>query len=158
MTKNPEEIKKGLECCGPSIFRACSKCPYSCEMETPGGEKAYFCSENLIRDTKWLVQQLEAQLPRWISVKEKLPEEEEPVLILVKETEHYGLKLEFKKVYWCQYLAIWDGEEWYTTWCNGCRKISDTAKEPYADDYAVTHWMPLPEPPKENGGKENDCK
>lgn len=88
-------------------------------------------------------------MPRWISVEERLPEGEDPVLILVKETEHYGLHKEKSKVYYCQYLAYWDDEEWYTTWCNGCRKITDTANEPNADDYEVTHWMPLPEPPKE---------
>lgn len=88
-------------------------------------------------------------MPRWISVEERLPEDEDPVLILVKETEHYGLHKEKSKVYYCQYLAYWDDEEWYTTWCNGCRKITDTANEPNADDYEVTHWMPLPKAPKE---------
>ena len=92
---------------------------------------------------------LEEGKPQWISVKDRLPDGEDPVLIFVKETEHYGLHKEKRKVYYCQYLAYWDGDEWLTTWCNGCRKISDTAKEPYADDYEVTHWMPLPEPPKE---------
>lgn len=96
-----------------------------------------------------LIEDLDKRVPRWISVEERLPEGEDPVLILVKETEHYGLNNEKSKVYYCQYLAYWDDEEWYTTWCNGCRKISDTAKEPYADDYEVTHWMPLPEPPEE---------
>lgn len=74
MTKSPEEIKRGLECCGPSPFKACRKCPYSFEMESPGGEKVYYCSGNLVRDANWLVQQLEAQVPRWISVEERLPE------------------------------------------------------------------------------------
>lgn len=90
-----------------------------------------------------------SMMTRWISVKDRLPTGEDPVLILVKETEHYGYNKEKRKVYYCQYLAYWDGDEWFTTWCNGCRKISDTAKEPYADDYEVTHWMPLPKPPKE---------
>ena len=95
------------------------------------------------------IRQLESQVPKWISVEERLPGTEDPVLILVKETEHYGLHKEKSKVYYCQYLAYWDDDEWYTSWCNGCRKISDTAKEPNADEYEVTHWMPLPEPPKE---------
>lgn len=105
--------------------------------------------EDHIGDITKKVERLEAQVPKWISVEERLPGTEDPVLILVKETEHYGLHKEKSKVYYCQYLAYWDDDEWYTSWCNGCRKISDTAKEPNEDEYEVTHWMPLPEPPKE---------
>lgn len=133
--KTPDEIKKGLECCTVPL---CAECPYdsdpSCVVKN--------------EDALAYIQQLESKVPKWISVKDHMPIGEDPVLILVKETEHYGLYKEKKKIYYCQYLAYWDGDEWFTTWCNGCRKISDTAKEPYADDYEVTHWMPLPEPPE----------
>ena len=141
--KTSEEIKKGLECCFNQENKdfVCDECPYDSAGSTCG---------DLFGDALALIQQLEAQVPRWISVEERLPEGEDPVLILVKETEHYGLHKEKSKVYYCQYLAYWDDEEWYTTWCNGCRKITDTANEPNADDYEVTHWMPLPEGPKED--------
>ena len=138
--KKPEEIKKGLECCNQKCVGD-KFCPYD--------EYSNACENTLHKDALALIQQLEAQVPRWISVEERLPEGEDPVLILVKETEHYGLHKEKSKVYYCQYLAYWDDEEWYTTWCNGCRKITDTANEPNADDYEVTHWMPMPEAPKE---------
>ena len=139
--RQPEEIKMGLECCGENdCHNSWQECPYWEEAD---------CSTLLMKDALAYIRQLEAQVPKWISVEERLPEGEDPVLILVKETEHYGLNKEKRKVYFCQYLAYWDGDEWFTAWCNGCRKISDTAKEPYADDYEVTHWMPLPEPPKE---------
>ena len=139
--KKPEEIKKGLECCNQKCVGD-KFCPYD--------EYSNACENTLHKDALAYIQQLEAQVPRWISVEERLPEGEDPVLILVKETEHYGLHKEKSKVYYCQYLAYWDDEEWYTTWCNGCRKITDTANEPNADDYEVTHWMPLPEAPKED--------
>lgn len=139
--KTPDEIKMGLECCfnEDNLDFVCGECPY---------DEA--CSEcgNLFGDALNYIQQLEAKVPKWISVNDDMPTGEDPVLILVKETEHYGLQKEKRKVYYCQYMAYWDGDEWFTTWCNGCRKISDTAKEPYADDYEVTHWMPLPEPPE----------
>ena len=138
--KKPEEIKKGLECCNQKCVGD-KFCPYD--------EYSNACENTLHKDALAYIQQLEAQVPRWISVEERLPEGEDPVLILVKETEHYGLHKEKSKVYYCQYLAYWDDEEWYTTWCNGCRKITDTANEPNADDYEVTHWMPMPEAPKE---------
>lgn len=128
--KKPEEIKRMLVTC--------------LELNMPPDVQ-----HMAMKDALAYIQQLEAQVPRWISVEERLPEGEDPVLILVKETEHYGLHKEKSKVYYCQYLAYWDDEEWYTTWCNGCRKITDTANEPNADDYEVTHWMPLPEAPKE---------
>ena len=89
-------------------------------------------------------------MSKWISVKDRLPPDLEEVLILVKETEFYGQYKEFSKYYFCQYIGCVDDGEWYTVWCNGHRYIKDTAKEPYADKLEVTHWMPLPEPPKED--------
>lgn len=130
-----EKVKLAVKRCG--LDSECVGCPYENQH----------CSE-LDRDIITVIDCLEAKVPRWISVKDDMPTGLDPVLILVKETEHYGLQKENRKVYYCQYMAYWDVDEWFTTWCNGCRKISDTAKEPYADDYEVTHWMPLPEAPK----------
>lgn len=163
--KKPEEVKKVTpKCpwCGAEMrFDADSiHVWFKCDNCLAASPKAYRIWDTGLKTAEnWAVnesialdriQQLEAQVPRWISVEERLPEGEDPVLILVKETEHYGLHKEKSKVYYCQYLAYWDDEEWYTTWCNGCRKITDTANEPNADDYEVTHWMPLPEAPKED--------
>lgn len=86
---------------------------------------------------------------QWISVKDRLPDDLEEVLILVKETEFYGQYKEFSKSYFCQYIGCVDDGEWYTVWCHGHRYIKDTAKEPYADKLEVTHWMPLPELPQD---------
>ena len=83
-------------------------------------------------------------MPKWISVEERLPDDLEEVLILVKETEFYGQYKEFSKSYFCQYIGCVDDGEWFTVWCHGHRYIKDTAKEPYADKFEVTHWMPLP--------------
>lgn len=91
----------------------------------------------------------EAAQPKWISVEEKLPEELEDVLILVKETEFYGVNNEFSKSYLYQYVGQYDGE-WYTVYCHGHRYINDTAKQPNADRLEVTHWMPLPPGPNDN--------
>ena len=91
----------------------------------------------------------ETYLPKWISVEERLPDDLEEVLILVKETEFYGQYKEFSKSYFCQYIGCVDDGEWFTVWCHGHRYIKDTAKEPYADKFEVTHWMPLPPSPQE---------
>lgn len=141
MKKTPDEIKKGLEICSNDTMLCYEKCPYFSSISN-----GVDCAVEMKADALAYIEQLEAKVPKWISVKDQMPTGEDPVLILVKETEHYGWQKEKWKVYYCQYMAYWDGDEWFTTWCNGCRKISDTAKEPYADDYEVTHWMPLPEP------------
>ena len=139
--KTPDEIKTGVEFCTPKVVSGNLK---TCDLDCPYRVEGVWCRNALAHDTLEYIERLETKVPKWISVKDQVPSGEDPVLILVKETEHYGLNKEKRKVYYCQYLAYWDGEEWFTTWCNGCRKISDTANEPYADDYEVTHWMPMP--------------
>ena len=70
----------------------------------------------------------------WISVEERLPTEEEyrdeygeliPILVCEKDTQY-------------PYRAMYDGTEWG----DGLMKIR-----------GITHWMPLPEPPKMKGGE-----
>jgi len=75
------------------------------------------------------IEELLAAVPKWVSVEERLPEKHVEVLIC---TEDYGKnELGFANT------AVWDGSEWIETWN---RKESI----PY-----VSHWMPLPAPPKE---------
>ena len=62
--------------------------------------------------------------PKWISVKERLPVTFENVLVC---TKHEML------------ICHHDGDEWVVTY--------DGEYAGY--DYDITHWMPLPEPPKE---------
>lgn len=69
--KTPEEIKKALECCG---MLGCKECPYA-----GGGSECI--EKQLHRDAYAYIQQLEDHIrdlakmvPRWISVKERLPE------------------------------------------------------------------------------------
>ncbi len=59
--------------------------------------------------------------PKWISVKDRLPEPGSYVLVFTDDH--------------CDYTAHYDGY-W---WLSGKPALS----------YKVTHWMPLPEPPKE---------
>ena len=62
-------------------------------------------------------------IQRWIPVTERLPEELKPVLTLNEEG------------YFSE-CGRWTGRRWETTW-------------EFEDLTGVTHWMPLPEPPKE---------
>ena len=76
-------------------------------------------------------------MSEWISVKEKFPEFEQLVL-----TEGNSGLVVMERV--------WNEEGWYWS-AAGYWGMSDL-REPdeYEEgDYEPTHWMPLPEPPKE---------
>lgn len=119
MQKTPDEIMKGLVCCKPiwknDHWKTCDRnCPYVAE--------AVHCRTMLNGDALALIQQLEARVPRWISVEERLPEHMDDVLV------------------WVGGLAE-----------IGCHDENDDCWElyTYVGDGTVTHWMPLPKPPKE---------
>ena len=63
---------------------------------------------------------------RWIPVTERLPEHEDAVLCFIKNGQQDILQFD-------KFENLWVGMQW-------------TYKR-----HAVTHWMPLPEPPKEKG-------
>ena len=85
----------------------------------------------------------------WISVKDKLPDEEEEVLLLVREVEHYGRHAK-KGTYIVGIFTGWRADgEWATTYCNGYKRIQEENEKSTYCEHTVTHWMPLPEPPKE---------
>ncbi len=88
-----------------------------------------FSLEHLCSSALEYIHQLESAQPKWISVEERLPEEEGMYIVYITRikgdafigTDHYDL------------FNHWCGEGWY-------------------DGRCVTHWMPfsiLPEPPKE---------
>ena len=108
--------------------------------------------------------------PHWISVKERLPEVEKRVLLL---TEHEGcfskkvyrnvtcgfyedgkMNTETSKVYWDVYdmgLEYDEAQDAYLVpegWVEECLAERDECTCMVLG-YKVTHWMPLPEPPKE---------
>ena len=73
--------------------------------------------------------------PKWISVKDRLPEDEELVLILYKNGAMF--------VGYCgkQYCDF--ERRWRIKTALNSTKLLNLGR--------VTHWMPLPEPPKEDG-------
>ena len=92
--------------------------------------KNYFIAEFLIengvtvQDCLKEKQATSDKTSEWISVKDRLPEDWCPVLVMVRETE-MPLLGSYRE-------NVWFHEMWNTTFING----------------AVTHWMPLPQPPK----------
>ena len=84
----------------------------------------------------WIEQERKAMLkslPKWISVKEHLPEKPYGCLLLVWDSPYDGGD-DFLNYF--PRFAGWDGERW---------NDSDGQQVPFEVEY----WMPLPEPPKE---------
>ena len=177
MWKTPEETKKSLECCYSSVepIMRCEQCPYYgsvvCKMHLHTDALALIQqlqAENAEKDAR--IQQLEAenaqllekadrfskvafeqnmvilgkqdiitkqerrranyeseiwqlkqQMPRWISVEERLPERDKEVLCLFVYPEGTSV---CQNVYYGSGHWLGEGDH-------------------------VTHWMPLPELPKE---------
>lgn len=117
--KTPDEIKKGLACCAKASLEECDHCPY-------GNDCDIFEACNLYRDALAYITQLEARVPKWISVKERLPEDYKDVLVIVRNNGALFTII--------AYLTI--GGIWVH---KGFGRVIGV----------VTQWMPLPEPPKE---------
>lgn len=123
--KKPEEIKRGLECCARGGI-ACCECPY---VERQEDDISSDCVESLRMDSLDIIRRLEAKMPKWISVKDRLPED-------VKDKEGYFINyLVYSPEYGSVDIAnyIQEADMWV---CLGV-------------PVNVTHWMPLPEPPEE---------
>lgn len=123
MMKTPEEIKKGIECCIKYLAcvptsECCDDCPYigSCS--------------SLEKDALAYIQQLEAKVPKWISVKERLPENEQ---IVIGYTPCDGF------MFVGYYVKNCNWKQWY---------IITAMRSTKCMNKRVTHWMPLPEPPE----------
>lgn len=118
--KSHEEIKKGLECA------LCDEPADLCGEDCPcwsAYSPAEMRQDEHVSDALAYILQLEAQVPRWISVEEKLPEERAVVLV-VREENLYGREV---TIGWTR-CGKWE--------------LPIGAK--------ITHWMPLPEPPEVN--------
>lgn len=117
--KTPEEIKHALECCASVGACIIDRCEYYL-----GGN--LMCTRELTRDALEYINELEAKAPRWISVKERLPEE--GVWVLTRDI--YG-KIRNSSLY-----VLRDGTNMF--WPNRLFPGKH-----------ITHWMPILEVPEE---------
>lgn len=123
--KTPDKIKNGLEHCCEA---GCKHCPYKddCHLSDGGSE--------LAADALAYIQQLEAQVPKWISVEERMPEDGVNVLVYAigcNEPSVIAMSNHIHSMYG------YNIEGWRAPW------------QYFFHEYKITHWMPLPEPPKE---------
>ncbi len=93
-------------------------------------EEAYYCSIEEMADhliTCGVTLDNQVSSSKWIPVTERLPEEYEPVLVYDPSMDHGQYVME----------ATWSVDGWMTEF------DFDHDENP-----GITHWMPLPEPPK----------
>lgn len=146
-----DEIVKALRCFASEdncpLDECNEKCPYWMEIDkydidNPNAEISDV--HQLCRAAADLLEQ-DAKKNRWISVKDKLPDEEEDVLLLVREVEHYGRHAEKRNVYHWVFTGWHVDDEWATTYCHGYKRIKEENKKSTYCEHTVTHWMPLPD-------------
>ncbi len=130
--KTPDEIKKGLECCGNAVECSVVLCPYWNECD----KDDIYAVE---RDALAYIQQLEAKVPKWISVEERLPDESEgTILVCFPDVSPYNLKEPFVNAKHDRHVRTATYSQYSKTWYIG-DMCGVGAVNP-------THWMPLPKP------------
>lgn len=125
--RTPEEIKTGLRRCRSlaMILKGCTGCPYNgCDGD---------CDLGLEEDALALIEHLEserdaalAKVPKWISIQERLPQDGQKIVMINEKYPSITLQGIYK-----------------------ADKTPDTIRVLGFGIGKVTHWMPLPEPPKE---------
>lgn len=74
----------------------------------------------------------------WISVEERMPPLDTDVLVFAVGLPEWGFEGKTTMAITFRYWSDSKGcEQWSTPW------------QYFHKDYKITHWMPLPEPPKE---------
>lgn len=154
MTK--DEITRALRICGNS--RKCTECPlgdveFCLHIMTT-------CAADLIEQQAARIAELEAKVPRGIPVTERLPKKGEDgrrdsdwVHCIVSVIWTYGSNFADAETHVFSAPALFDVDQkiWHVGSTDESR-FSVNALIPLEDSdggYFVTHWMPLPEAPKE---------
>jgi Protein of unknown function (DUF551) len=77
-------------------------------------------------------------MSEWISVKDRLPEDGQDILYVVRDRGSEPYVMRGSRAYEAG-TGYW--------WCDEDGEFDESGNEPGFS--TVTHWMPLPEPPKE---------
>lgn len=133
--RTPEEIKAAVLCTERGTIPDCENCPY-CGVVDEQGFRSFACYQAEF-DLIAYVERLEAKRPKWISVKDRLPE--------IREDGSVDAVL------------VTDGFLIHMAYCaDGLWLFCDSGEMKEPMFYCVTHWMPLPEPPEEETNETTD--
>ena len=153
--KTSTDTKNGLLCC--TIEGGCNDCPYQQDCFQTDGfselagdalaliqqlqdqnaslQSLMVAANAEIADLDTEVEELHARIPRWISVEERLPENDANVLVYaIGNNENSCIAM----TSYTHNLHGFHIEGWRSPW------------QYFFHEHKITHWMPLPEPPKES--------
>ena len=132
-----DNIKKGLACFAQdrSYMLPCSDCAYHGQGLPP-------CRKAVHEDALALIEQMEAQVPKWISVEERLPDVDP--------------QRDYKDIKFSADVVVWENGRIRTAYyCHTTKSWQDSVYEDEPVD--PTFWMmPLPTPPKEDAHAQTD--
>ena len=123
MEMYPKELVKALRCCAEG---ECSGCPMYADKQRCKEQTLASSADQIERDQKEIAELREKQ--QWIPVTERMPERDIQVIGWYKDNPFSQYRLG---------VVAWNGNGWVFVYAH--RYVTD-----------VTHWMTLPEPPKEN--------
>ena len=132
------DVIKGLESC------TCLGCHHGCKYLNNG------CNQFLKMDALELltsqheeIKRLETEQPKWIPISERLPDYDQDVLVYAAEKDNRedGTMIISRRYV----MRIIPSSPGFDTW---------RTPQYFTSCYEITHWMPLPKPPKKDGGQE----
>ena len=147
MNLKPEELVKALRCCAEG---ECSGCPMYADKQRCQEQTLASSADQIERDQKEIAELREKQ--QWIPVAERLPEELVCVNVVWVNRAPAPYYEKIKGVPFSG-TACFFGERWYWASPVVLDMLSQYGKDDFdlVDDAVdITHWMPLPEPPKED--------
>jgi hypothetical protein len=129
-----EKVIKGLKTCSQkTVLYVCGQCPYNND-----DNDTYDCTQALSEDALDLLKEQDSG---WISVNDRLPELNQDVLVYaVGKIDGFIEKhaIEICNRFIQRIFPSSPGQEMWSS-----------PYQYFHTDYEITHWMPLPEPPKE---------
>ena len=134
--KTPDEIKKWLECC---THVTCNGCPYDedgCATSQQIIDALEYIQqlENHIGELTEKVAQREEAQPKWINIRDELPAPETRVLASAIDNDGESIVVITEYTHRLYGLGL---TGWIEPW------------QYFSYNYKITHWMPMPEAPKE---------